>query len=162
MVLIAAILLVPVSANAHAGIVATAPAQDQELTLMPAEISVTFSEELMTISGEEVNTISLTHFDGPAIEVTDIKVEGAKLSAQVPAGDYESGTYEVVFKIVSADGHKVNDSFTFAINAPTLMAITSVAEVEGDGVLPLPILGAIVILVILGGFLALRSRNRKN
>ena len=153
-------LLLPNSAQAHAGVVSTFPSQDEVATVMPAEIKVVFSEELMTITDKEINTISLTHFDGPPVEITDVKVTGTALSATVPSGDYEPGVYEVNYRIVSADGHQVSDSFTFSLNAPVTTSAPSVAE-EGDGVLPLPIVGAIAIVVILGGYLALRARNRK-
>ena len=150
----------PVNANAHAGAVSTSPAQDEVVTVMPAEIKVVFSEELMTIADKEINTISLTHFDGPPVEISDVKVTGTTLSATVPSGDYEPGVYEVNYRIVSADGHQVSDSFTFSLNAPVTTAEPNV-DGDGDGVLPLPIVGAIAIVVILGGYVALRARNRK-
>jgi methionine-rich copper-binding protein CopC len=153
-------LLLPNSAEAHAGVVSTFPSQDEVVTVMPTEIKIVFSEELMTITDKEINTISLIHFDGPPVEINDVRVSGATLSANVPSGDYESGIYKVRYRIVSADGHKVSDSFTFSLNAPVTTAALNV-EADGDGVLPLPIVGAIAIVVILGGYLALRARNRK-
>ena len=152
--------LFPVSSSAHAGVVSTYPVQDEVVTVMPTEVKVVFSEELMTITDKEINTISLTRFDGPPVEITDVKVSGTTLSASVPAGDYESGIYEVTYRIVSADGHKVSDSFTFSLNAPVTTAAPNVED-DGDGVLPLPIVGAIAIVVILGGYFALRARNSK-
>ena len=156
---ILALMFVPVSANAHAGVVATLPEQDQVLSSMPTEISIKFSENLLTISDQEVNTISLTHFDGPPVDISGITVTGSTLSAVVPEGEYESGVYEVSYTIVSADGHKVTDSYTFSLNAPTLYT-APVARSEGDGVLPLPIVFAIAVVVALGGFLALRARRK--
>lgn len=156
-----AILLVPVNANAHAGVVSTSPERAQELTIMPAEISVTFSEDLLLIDGQDVNTITFTHFAGEPVEITNIKVEGATISATIPEGEYQSGIYEVSYKVVSADGHKVSDSYSFSLNTPTLYAVEGAVEENESGVIPLPILGAIVIVVLLGGFFALRARNRK-
>ena len=156
-----AILLVPVSANAHAGLVSADPAANSEVLVMPEKISLTFTEDLMVLGEKDVNSISLNLMDGPEVSLTDIKVEGAVLSATVPAGMYESGTYEVFYSIVSADGHKLSDSYSFSLNS-IARGVTSVpADENGDGVLPLPIVGAIVIVVILGGFFALRARNRK-
>ena len=159
--LLASATINPATAFGHAGAVSTSPAQDEVVTVMPAEIKVVFSEELMTITDKEINTISLTHFDGPPVEITDVKVSGATLSATVPQGEYEPGVYEVNYRIVSADGHKVSDSFTFSLNTPVTTSVPYVED-EGDGVLPLPIVGAIAIVVILGGYLALRARNRKS
>ena len=155
-----AILFLPVSANAHAGVVSTSPAQDEVLNVMPSEISITFSEELLTISGQEVNTISLSLFDGPQVEIGDIKVSGATLSATIPEGEYDSGVYEVFYRVVSADGHKVSDSFTFSLNAPALISEPVVEK--GDGVIPAPIVASIAIVLALGGYLALRASKDKS
>ncbi len=143
------------AAFSHAGVVSTTPTQDQELTAMPTQLEVTFSEELLTLGDKQVNTISLTLLDGPAVELSNIQVVGATISAQVPEGEYESGTYEVFYTIVSADGHKVSDSYSFSLNAPTLYAEPMASE-KKDGVLPTPILTAILILIVVGGIYALR------
>lgn len=150
----------PAAALAHAGVVGTSPTQDQVLNEMPSEISITFSEELLTIAGQEVNTLSLTAFDGPPVEISEITVFGTQISAVVPAGDYAPGVYEVFYRIVSADGHKVSDSFTFSLNAPAL--ISEPVSEKGDGVIPAPIAIAIAIVLALGGYLALRASKRKS
>ena len=155
---IMAIFLSPTAANAHAGVVATSPVQDQVLTSMAREISIQFSEELLTLSNQDVNTLTLTEFDGPPIELENIVVDGEFLKAEIPVGDYALGTYEVTYRIVSADGHNVSDSFTFGLNAPAVTAAPAPAD-EGDGVIPLPIVAAIVILTLAGGFLVFRSRK---
>lgn len=155
-----AILFLPVSANAHAGVVSTSPAQDEVLNVMPSEISITFSEELLMIAGQEVNTISLSLFDGPQVEIGDIKVSGTTLSATIPEGEYDSGVYEVFYRIVSADGHKVSDLFTFSLNAPALISEPVVEK--GDGVIPAPIVASIAVLLALGGYLALRASKGKS
>jgi len=158
--LVGALMLLPVAANAHAGVVGTSPTQDEVLTSMPSEISITFSEELLTITGQEVNTISLSAFDGPPVEIGEITIAGTTLSATIPDGKYESGVYEVFYRIVSADGHKVSDSFTFSLNAPALVSEPVVDE--GDGVIPAPIALAIAIVLLLGGYLAFRASKDKS
>lgn len=159
---IMAIFLSPVSASAHAGVVSTSPTQDQILTEMPEEIRIEFSEELLTITDREVNTISLTAFDGPPVEISTLKVDGATLSAMVDPGQYAPGTYEVSYRVISADGHEVSDSFTFSLNAaPQVIRGDSAGrDSEEDGVIPPPILISIVIATIVAGFFALRSRKR--
>jgi methionine-rich copper-binding protein CopC len=148
----------PTAVFAHAGVVATVPAQDQVLTSMAREISIQFSEELLTLDNQKVNTLSLSELDGPEIELENLRVEGEFLKAEIPRGNYAPGTYEVNYRIVSADGHQVSDSFAFSLNAPAVTKTSTTSE-GGDGVLPLPILAAIAILILLGGFFALRSRK---
>ena len=164
-VLLAALLMVPVYANAHAGVVATSPSQDQVVTTMPTEISVTFSEELLEISDKEVNTLTVADPDGALIENLNPRVEGPTLIATLPAadnesGEYPSGLYTVNYRVVSADGHEVTDSYTFSLNAPMLLATESPANQGGDGVIPLPILISILTLLVAGGILLIRLRKR--
>jgi copper transport protein len=152
------LLLSPTAAFAHAGVVATVPVQDQVLMSMAREMSIQFSEDLLTIDNQEVNTISLTELDGPAIELENVTVDGQYLKAEIPIGDYTPGTYEVSYRIVSADGHKVSDSFTFALNTPAVTATEAPVD-ESNGVIPLPIVFAIAILILAGGFLLFRARK---
>ena len=152
------LLLSPAAAFGHAGVVATVPVQNQVLMSMAREISIQFSEDLLTIDNQEVNTISLTELDGPAIELENVTVDGQYLKAEIPIGDYTPGTYEVSYRIVSADGHKVSDSFTFALNTPAVTATAAPAE-KSNGVIPLPIVFAIAILILAGGFLLFRARK---
>lgn len=153
-----AIFLSPIPANAHAGVVSTFPAQDQVFDVMPLDIQVTFSEELLTIEGQSVNTLSLATLDGTPIEISAPTVKGNEISATIPEGEYEAGTYEVTYSVVSADGHKVSDSLSFAVNAPVTTSAPYVAE-KGDGVLPPPIVAAIAILTLLAGLFVFRARR---
>jgi hypothetical protein len=151
-------ILFPSAASAHAGIVSTTPSQDQVLTAMPQELSITFTEDLLTIDGKAVNTISLTHFDGPPVEIGEVSVQGARISAAIPESEYESGVYEVTYSIVSADGHKVTDSYTFSLNAPTLY-VAPAAKEPSKGVIPTPIVGAIIVVIVIGGIYLIARRK---
>ena len=152
------------AAQAHAGLVSTNPQVASEITVMPEQVTLTFTEELLTLGGKDVNTLSLKDPNGTEIALTDIAVSGAVLSASIPTADYPSGSYEVQYKIVSADGHKLESHYTFSLNAPTLLgepaATPAPAASSESKVLPLPIVGAIVVVILLGGLFAFRSFNR--
>jgi methionine-rich copper-binding protein CopC len=157
----------PSNAYAHAGVVATSPSTDQVVTIMPTEISVTFSEELLEITDKEVNTITIATPDGTLLENLKSRVDGPTLIATVPTieSEYPSGLYTVNYRAVSADGHEVTDSYTFSLNAPMLLATESSAQegenqAGGNGVLPLPILISILTLLVAGGILLIRLRKR--
>ena len=154
------------AAFAHAGLVSANPEANKEITVMPDRISLTFTEDLMVIGEKNVNEISLSYQPSAdaavTINLTDVKVEGATLSAAVPVENYQSGTYEVSYSIVSADGHKVSDTYRFSLNAPTLLITPAPAKEAGHGVLPLPIVGAIALVIALGGLFAFRARTRKS
>lgn len=159
--LVAAILFVPVNANAHAGLVSANPAADSVVSEMPSVITLTFTEDLMVLEGKDVNSLSLNLLDGVEIPLSGIKVDGAILSANIPTGDFQSGAYEIFYSIISADGHKLSDSYSFSLNAPVVTSAPASEDGGGDGVLPLPIVGAIAIVVLLGGLFAFQARSRK-
>ena len=155
------LLFSPTAAMAHAGLVSANPAANSSVTVMPEKIELTFSEDLMTIGEKNVNTISLNLLDGAEIPLTNIEIDGAKLTATIPSGNYESGSYEVFYSIVSADGHKVSDSYLFSLNAPTPLIAPAPSTSESHGALPLPIVGALAIVIALGGLYALRARSTR-
>ena len=155
------------AAVAHSGVVASNPTEGQELTELPNEVSVTFSEELLVIEGKDVNTLTLTAQDATQVPLTEIKVEGNILRASVPAGDFPAGLYEMNYRVISADGHEVSDEITFslatAVASPETSASPEVVKTESQPfALPLPIVLAIALLIVAGGFYLLARRRRSN
>ena len=153
-----ALVVAPAAASAHAGLVSANPEANKEVTVMPQEITLTFTEDLMVLGEADVNSISMNLLDGAEVPLADIKVNGATLSATIPEGNYESGTYEIFYKIVSADGHKLSDSYAFSLNAPTLLIAPAPAK-ESHGVIPFPIVCAIALVITLAGLFIYRSRK---
>ncbi|CAB4542802.1 MAG: hypothetical protein F2602_04455 [Actinobacteria bacterium] len=155
------------AAVAHSGVVASNPTEGQVLTELPDEISVTFSEELLVIEGKAVNTLTLTAQDATQVPLTEIRVEGNLLRASVPAGDFPAGLYEMNYRVISADGHEVSDEITFllaaAVASPATSASPEVVKSESQPfALPLPIVLAIALLIVAGGFYLLARRRRSN
>ena len=168
---LAAFLMNPTTAFAHATVVSSNPTAGGLTSFMPDRIQITFTEDLLQLEGKQVNSMSLSymkHSDlGLAVPLTDVKVEGSTLSAAVPPGQHETGNYNVSYSIVAADGHKLNGSFLFTLKSfgSTLQSATSSAapvptDEDGTGVLPLPIVGAIAIALRVGLFVAFGRRNR--
>jgi methionine-rich copper-binding protein CopC len=151
------------AAVAHSGVVASNPTEGQVLTELPNEVSVTFSEELLVIEGKAVNTLTLTAQDAAQVPLTDISVEGNLLRASLPTGDYSAGMYELSFRVISADGHEASDVITFSLDAPIGVVVTSeTIEVGTPWAIPLPIVLAVALLILVGGFLLLERRRRAN
>jgi hypothetical protein len=161
------------AAVAHSGVVASNPTEGQVLTELPNEVSVTFSEELLVIEGKAVNTLTLTAQGATQVPLTDISVEGNLLRASVPAGDYSAGIYKLSFRVISADGHEVSDEITFSLAtaispdnsmaSPATSASPEVVKTESQPfALPLPIVLAIALLIVAGGFYLLARRRRSN
>ena len=155
-----ALVVAPTAASAHAGLVSANPAANVEITSMPVEIKLTFTEDLLTISDKQVNTISMTDPKGAEVTLTEVAVAGAVLSANLPEATFDSGSYTVTYSIVSADGHKLSDSYSFSLNAPTLYVAPAPAPSQ-HGAIPLPIALAITVVIGIGGYLVLAKRRRE-
>ena len=82
-----------VAAQAHSALESSTPAQGQMIETLPSEISLTFNEELISIEGESINTLTLKGADGTSYELPSPTIVGAVLSARVAGGDYPAGDY---------------------------------------------------------------------
>jgi methionine-rich copper-binding protein CopC len=162
-----ALVVAPVAASAHAGLVSANPEANSSASFMPKTIRITFSENLMEIKGKDINSISLSFMKysdmGVGIALSDIKVDGPTITATIPAGQYETGNYVVTYSIVAQDGHKSIDSYQFSLHSfgSTLKSASPKPEVvkESHGVIPLPIVGAIALVIALGGLFIYLSRK---
>ncbi|MUH52489.1 MAG: hypothetical protein F2789_14920 [Actinobacteria bacterium] len=98
-------------ADAHAGLEASTPAASSVLDSSPPLIALNFDEDI------EVPLASITLYDqnGTLLPLGSPRAgtDGSIVEASVPTvGD---GTYAVVWRVTSADGHVVNGAFSFQI-----------------------------------------------
>lgn len=73
----------------------------------------------------------------------------------------------MTYRVISADGHEVSDAITFSLDipiaAPASSASPEVVKSESQPfALPLPIVLAIALLIVAGGFYLLARRRRSN
>ena len=133
----AALALAPVSAaSAHDYVVGSDPAADSTVTTALDTVTVTFNDRVLDLSGTgSTNLLTVTgpdagtrHFETGCATVAD-----TKLSAPVALGG--AGRYTVTYQIVSADGHTVSSSYSFAYQPPSgaAQAPGSEAAVCGAG-----------------------------
>ncbi len=120
---IVAITLNPDSASAHTELTTSNPSAGGVISAMPATISLEFSENLLLLSDQEVNTLSLIAPNGGEIALTRQGVAQNVLSADLNStestdGTFVNGDYTVSYKVVAADGHKVSGEFTFTLANP--------------------------------------------
>jgi len=105
--------LAPTAAG-HAVLVASDPAPDTVLPEPPGRILLTFSEPTSATGAE----IVLIGPDGEIYASGDPYPSGRTLMMGVPS-DLPAGTSLVDWRIVSADGHRVQGSFTFSVGSPS-------------------------------------------
>lgn len=108
-----------VAAQAHSALETSTPAQGQMVETLPSEVSLTFNEELISIEGESINTLTLKGADGTSYELLPPTIVGAVLSARVAGGDYPAGDYLLSYRAVSADGHPITGEIRFSTQSLT-------------------------------------------
>lgn len=107
-----AVVLSAAPAWGHSFLVTSTPVAGETLTTLPEAFSVTMNEDLLDLVGDgtgfglEVRDATGTYYGDGCLTI-----DGATLST--PAALGAAGDYEVVYQVVSADGHPVSDTIAF-------------------------------------------------
>jgi len=154
-------------ALAHNSLVESAPAKDARLAAAPAEVRLRFLSNL-----DKNASLKVTDATG-ASAIGAVTVSGKFMSA--PFTGTAPGTYTVTYGLTSSDGHVVNSSYTFGVDAPPSPTTAPVVlpeetpTVTGLAAPPLEkksmswfpyIGGAAVAGLAVGGLLAFLKRRR--
>lgn len=111
-----AVLLSISPAQAHASLIGTDPEEGAVLEVAPETITFTFDEAV------SLPPAGVTVYDAKGEEVTS-EATASGTSMEVALANPSSlgdGTYVVAWRAVSADGHPISGSLTFAVGAPSL------------------------------------------
>ena len=100
-------------ASAHASLVSSTPAIGATLTTAPTSVSITFDDALTEIDGQVVNEIQVFSANKKRVDVGPTLVDQATVTVQLSA--ISSGTYSVVYRVLSADGHPVSGEYQFRL-----------------------------------------------
>lgn len=111
-----AVLLGTSPAQAHASLIGTNPEEGAVLEAAPETITFTFDEAVT------LPPAGVTVYDAKGEEVTsEATASGTEMQvALAEASSLGDGTYVVAWRAVSADGHPISGSLTFAVGAPSL------------------------------------------
>ncbi|ADD40738.1 copper resistance CopC family protein [Stackebrandtia nassauensis] len=172
--LLGAALLIPVTAtpaSAHVALVSSDPKDGAKLDEAPETVELTFSEVL----------------DAPSTKVAVIKPDGENLDVAKPSIEDKTitqalklpvkGEYTVSYRIVSEDGHPVEDSISFSVASvpkenqePSSAAESADEETKdtdeaattdsGLGWGPVALVAAGVVVVVVVVVLLVRRRSR--
>ncbi|OZB87762.1 MAG: hypothetical protein B7X41_11700 [Microbacterium sp. 14-71-5] len=113
-------------AAAHGEPVSTDPADGASVATAPDQVTLTFTDKAIALGTE----VKVTAPDGSVVSTGDPQL-GPTTVAQPLAPARPAGTYTVVWRVTSADGHPVSGTFPFAatsavgVAAPTQSAVPS-------------------------------------
>lgn len=154
------------AASAHDELISSDPAAGATVTKSPEKIELDFSGELQQLAGAQTSVVALSAEDGTKI-ASEVTTKGKTVTV-VPESKLASGTYKLVYRVVSSDGHPISDSINFTVKLPAAAASESAtsapapkasAESTNEPIQQLgsqvsPIIWVIVGVAILGAALA--------
>jgi methionine-rich copper-binding protein CopC len=157
-------------ASAHSELLQSTPADGEQLAEAPTQIELVFGEGVQQQGGAiVVKGPDGTRYDRPGSFVTDENVATVQVTRATDAGEYT-----VVYRVMSADGHVVDGTFSYEVlgsgtspavastPAATPLAGTATDDGEGDdsavgfvwvlglGAIGLVLLAAVIAVVVRG------------
>ncbi len=114
--LVPSVLLGPgVPAFAHAQLLVSSPAVSQSFKVAPTVVSLQFDDDLINLpSGNQIVVLDPL---SSHVETGAVKLAGATLSVALKKLT-SYGKYQVLYHVVSADGHPVSGSYFFYLDKP--------------------------------------------
>ena len=116
-------------ASAHASLVSTDPPDGAKLDTSPAEVRLTFNEQVSVSLGG----VRVLSSEGDRVDAGAAAVHGSVVTVGLKA-DLPDGTYVVAYRIVSEDGHPVRGGTVFGVGAGAVdtKALAKVADPRAD------------------------------
>ena len=144
--------------NAHSSLVSATPAENAVLSEFPTEIVLEFNENLLQLGDANPNKVEVRNSMGDLLSSATV-VNGSKISA--PLQIIGNDEYEVSYRIVSGDGHVVEDSYKFKVESEiaTAMPISAPVEEPEDG--PNLLVRSVMTLAAGAAFLFFLQRKKK-
>ena len=159
-------------ALAHEQLVESSPGEGEVLADPPAEVVLTFTADVLPISP----IILVRDAAGNVVHDDEPVVEGSVVSTTLP--ELADGAYQVVWRVVSGDGHPIEGTVDFTVGSGPWMdptpsqspteavsdepgdddAIEAAGSGGGQGALFLGV--GVALVVIVSVLLATRSRRR--
>ncbi|MFT4211522.1 MAG: copper resistance protein CopC [Microbacterium sp.] len=117
-----------VAAFAHDSLIGSDPSSGATVTALD-EVTLTFSAD--PLGGDGATVLEVTGPDGRYYETGCPTLAGQDVTVPVALG--AAGEYEVLWRIVSSDGHPVSDTFTFDYEPASTATSAAGADVPQCG-----------------------------
>lgn len=101
-------------ASAHDELVSSDPASGEVRQSLPESVELTYSGELMALGA----IVEVRDSDGVDHAAGDPEIDGTVVTVPVDPGGAD-GSYDIVWRVVSSDGHPISGSVPFVVGAPS-------------------------------------------
>lgn len=136
-------------ASAHDDLLGTTPADGTTLATAPDQVVLTFTDPAVALGTQVV----VTGPDGTDLAQGAVQLVGSTV-VQPLAAARPAGVYRVDWRVTSADGHPVSNTFTFTVTSPsgpvsatptTSPDVTATATATAGAPIPEPSMSAVPI-----------------
>lgn len=110
-----AVFTVSSTAHAHDDLIGSTPVSGSTVAEIPQEIILNFSGQLQTLAGDGGTVVVITDAAGTVIP-NEFVVQGRDVIVTPDAG-LSSGEYSVASRVISSDGHPIEKSISFTVDA---------------------------------------------
>ena len=143
--------------NAHSALVSSVPSANSTVVDFPMEVMLTFNEELLKVGQENPNKVEVFDESGALVSGGSV-LSGASIAA--PVGINGNGAYTVKYRVVSKDGHVIEDSYDFQVQSPIAISAPIKEEVVSiPSSSPIPITSALVLALVIGLITLIKRRK---
>lgn len=101
-------------AQAHSTLISSNPKSGAILNSAPTRVSLTFNENLLIITGQHPNSLQITSATGNSPVLGALVIKENMISVSLKSKS-QKGRFKVSYRVVSADGHPIADSFFFTV-----------------------------------------------
>lgn len=116
-----------VPAHAHDTVVSASPGEGESLEVAPSEVRIEYTDKLL----KQSFILNVTDANGADVTEGEAELDGRVLTRALQP-ELPTGQYTVVWRVVSADGHAITDSYQFAIGEP-VVAVTPDEPADQQG-----------------------------
>lgn len=125
-------LLLPQTVFAHAILQHANPGQGSHLDKSPDQIVLTFNEYL----GDDLYKLKVKDKHGQTVTKNQPKLSQKHRKVKLNIPKLDDGVYTVTYKVISADGHPVDSSYTFSVgdvsNSASVTNVTNNIRQSGE------------------------------
>ncbi|MEF3121725.1 copper resistance CopC family protein [Kocuria flava] len=151
---------------AHEELTGSTPENGAVLETAPEEIQLNFSGEPMDLGSQ----VQVTDSTGTPVTDGDLEINGTQVLQPLAGTGTEDETYQVVWRVVSSDGHPLEGTFTYQVGdgadpiTPTEAPSPAADDAPADTTDPMPLwaVGLTAAVLVAAAAAAALIRRRRS